>query len=112
MEYQKIIYLLENEVTQSCKFKTKNCVEINDDKCGMYNINIQIKFKTTMLDSGLWDYSDVYIHVKGKIKFPGAVADAAEKQADKRNKQVIFKNCTPFADYISETNNTQCQYIF
>ena len=26
---------------------------------------------------------------------------------DKNNKQAIFKNCTPFTDCITETNNTK-----
>ena len=30
MKYLKIINLLDNEITQTCKFKTKNRVEIND----------------------------------------------------------------------------------
>ena len=44
MEYQKVINFLNNEVTQPSDFKTKNWVEINDDACGTYNINSQIKF--------------------------------------------------------------------
>ena len=33
----------------------------------MYNTNIQIKFKTTMLKSSLYYYSDAYILFKGTI---------------------------------------------
>ena len=36
MEYQKIIYLLENTSTQLSKFRTKNWVERNDNKNGTY----------------------------------------------------------------------------
>ena len=36
MEYQKIIHLLENTSNQLSKFRTKNWVEINDDKNGTY----------------------------------------------------------------------------
>ena len=35
MECQKIINLLDDETTQPSKFRTKNCVEINDDKRGV-----------------------------------------------------------------------------
>ena len=49
MEYQKITNLLNNEVTQQSKFKTKNWVEINYEARGTYNTNSQIKFKNTML---------------------------------------------------------------
>ena len=31
MEYQKIISLLDNTMNQPSKFRTKNCVEINDE---------------------------------------------------------------------------------
>ena len=51
MEYQKIINLLSNTSNQPSKFRTKNCVEINDESRGTYNTNSHIKFKTTMLKS-------------------------------------------------------------
>ena len=107
MEYQKIENLLGDASNQSSKFKTKNWVEINDESRGTYNVNGQIKFKTTMLKSSLYDYSDAYILVKGKITITGAGDNAAARQADKRDKVVAFKNCVPFANCISEINNTQ-----
>ena len=58
MEYQKIINKLDNTPKQLCQFKTKNWVEINDDSRGIYSINSQVKFKTTMLKSNLFDYSN------------------------------------------------------
>ena len=65
MEYQKIANLLDdNKSNQPPKFRTKNWVEINDESRGTYNVNSQIKFKTTMLKSNLCDYSDAYILVK------------------------------------------------
>ena len=67
MEYQKITNLLDNASNQPSKFRTKNWVEINDKSRGGYNVNSQIKFKTTMLKSSLCDYSDAYILVKGTI---------------------------------------------
>ena len=64
MEYQKIENLIDGISNQPCKFRTKNWVEINDESRGAYNVNSQIKFKTTMLKSSLCDYSDAYIFVK------------------------------------------------
>ena len=73
-----------------------------------YNTNSQIvKFKITMLKSILYDYSDAYILVKGRISITGAGYNAAARQTDERNKGVIFKNCTPCTNCISEINNTQ-----
>ena len=89
------------------KFRTKNWFEINDESRGTYNVNSQIKFKTTMLKSNICDYSDAYILVKGTITITGAGADAAARPADERDKEVIFKNCAPFTNCISEINNTQ-----
>ena len=108
MEYQKIANLLDdNKSNQPSKFRTKNRIEINDESRVTYNVNSQIKFKTTMLKSSLCDYSDAYILVKGTITIEGAGADAAAGQADERDKGVIFKNCAPFTNCISEINNTQ-----
>ena len=92
---------------QPSKFRTKNWVEINDESRGTYNVNSQIKFKTTMLKSSFCDYSDAYILVKGKITITGRGANAADRQADERDKSVEFKNYTPFTNFISEINNTQ-----
>ena len=107
MEYQKIANLIDDASNQPSKFRTRNLVEINDESRGVYNVNSQIKFKTTMLKSSLCDYSDAYILVKGKITIVGAGNDAAARQADERNKGVVFKNCAPFINYISEINNTK-----
>ena len=101
MEYQKIANLIDDASNQPSKFRTRNLVEINDESRGAYNVNGQIKFKTTMLKSSLCDYSDAYIFVKGTIS---ATITAA---ANNTNKKVIFKNCAPFANCISEINNTQ-----
>ena len=45
--------------------------------------------------------------VKGTIIITGAGDDAAARQADERDKVVVFKNCAPFTNCISEINNTQ-----
>ena len=105
MEYQKIINLLDNTSNESSKFKTKNWVQMNDKSRGTYNINSQIKFKTTMLKSSLCDYSDAYILVKGYIAVPNT--ETAGADANTTNKKVIFKNCAPFTNCINEINNTQ-----
>ena len=67
MEYRKITNLLDDSSNKISKFRTKNWVEINDELRGKYNVDKQIRFKTTMLKSNLCDYSDAYILVKGKI---------------------------------------------
>ena len=88
MEYQKIANLIDETSNQPSKFRTKNCVEINDE-------------------SSLCDYSDAYILVKGRITVNGRGADAAARQANEREKGVAFKNCASFTNCIREIDNTQ-----
>ena len=97
--------MIDDTSNQPSKFRTKSWVEINDESRGTYNVNSQIKFKTTMLKSSLCDYSDAYIIVKGTITVNNTAADGAA--ANNINKKVIFKNCAPFTNCISEINNTQ-----
>ena len=58
-----------------------------------------------MLKSSLCDYSDAYILVKGTISASNTAAAGAAVNND--NRKVIFKNCAPFTNCISEINNTQ-----
>ena len=58
-----------------------------------------------MLKSSLCDYGDAYILVEGTISVNNT-ADAGVV-ANNRNKKVIFRNCAPFTNCISEINNTQ-----
>ena len=95
--------MLENTPNQPTKFRTKNWVEIDDDARRMYNTNIQIKFKTSMLRSSLCDYSDAYILVKRTI----SITALAEDNLNNANKKAAYKNFAPFTDCISESKNTQ-----
>ena len=104
-EYQKIANLIDDTSNQPSKFRTRNWVEINDESRGVYNVNSQIKFKTTMLKSSLCDYSDAYILVKGTSSVNNIAAEGAA--VNNTNKKVIFKNCASFTNCISEINNTQ-----
>ena len=69
---------------------------------GTYNINSQIKNKISMLRSVLCDYGDAYILVSGTMPVAELTAGGGNN-----NIQVVFRNCAPFADCISEINNTQ-----
>ena len=102
---KKKINLLDNEVTQPSKFRTQNWVKITDEECGMYNTNSQNKLNTTISKSSPCDKSDTYILLNGAIAITGAKADAEVIEADKRNKQVIFKRFASFTYFKSETKN-------
>ena len=112
MEYQIIINLLDDTANQPSKFRTRNCVEINDESRGAYNnnddgnnSNKNIKFKTSIMKSNLYDYSDAYILFKGTITFEGAAAEGAG--VNTTTNKVIFKNCAPFTNCLTKINNTQ-----
>ena len=77
MAYQKIVNLLDNTSNQLSKFKTKKWIEINYQSRRVYNTNSDIRFKTIMLKSNSCDYSDAYIHTKGRITINGAGRNAA-----------------------------------
>ena len=104
MEYQKITKLLDKTPNQPFRFRTKKGIEINDDSLGTYNTNSQLKFKTSLLKSSLYYYSDAYILVKGTITVSNT--EVAAGAANSGDKKVIIKNCAPFTDCMSEINNT------
>ena len=102
MEYQKIINLFDNTPNQPTKFRTKGLLEVNDDACGTYKTNSQIKLKTSMLRTSLFDYSYAYILVSGTLTSAEIAAGGGNN-----NIQEVFKNCAPFTDCVREINNTQ-----
>ena len=66
------------------------------------NSVIKVKFKTSMIRSNLCDY------VKGAITVPKTGTEVAPNN---RNKKVIFKNCAPFTNCISEIKNMQVDIL-
>ena len=92
-----MINLPDNEINQPSKFRTKNWTDIT------YKADHQIEFKTTILKSSICDNSGVYIFVKRTATIANSAAEDAE--ANNTNKKVIFKNCAPFTDFVSEINN-------
>ena len=120
MEYDKINNLLlsednESEVSKAnrvnemseklSKFGTREYVRVNS-LSNTYNENKSIRFKTRMLRSNLYDYSDKYILVKGTIMVtaPG-VNNNTSNIRDKRNRPVILKNNAPFVSCITRIND-------
>ena len=90
MEYEKIASLLDNASNQPSKFRTNKWVEINDESRGGFTTGSDIKFKTTMLRSSLYDYTDAYILVKGTITIAGAGDDVAARRADERMPKILI----------------------
>ena len=71
----------------------------------MYSPTGKLNLKTSMLETNWCDCNDIYILVK-ENKLIAAVPPPATSRND-NNKEVVFKNCAPYTDCISEKNNTQ-----
>ena len=69
MKFQKIVNFLDRTSDDKYlpKFVTKKQIEVSDQSRRNYNVNKEIRIKTSMLRSDLCDYSDAYIVVKGDI---------------------------------------------
>ena len=95
MEFQKFANFLgtASDDKDLPRFVTKKWVEVYDQSGGNYNVNKEIRIKTSMLRSDLCDFSYVYIVVKGTIT-------VTNPHGAKRNKSVAFKNDTPFINRI------------
>ena len=100
MKYQKIVHLLDitSDNKDLPKYVTKIWIEVYDQSEKNYNPNKEIRIKTPMLRSDLCDFSNAYIVVKGDITVE------CNNNANKRNKNLIFKNNAPFINCISRVN--------
>ena len=70
MEYQKITKLLGTTLYEASRFITKKWIEVHDQSGSAedrYKPSKQIRFKTSMLRSDLYNFSDAYIVAKGTI---------------------------------------------
>ena len=69
MEFQKIINLLDitSDYKDLPRYVTKKWIEVYDQSEKNYNVNKEIRFKTSMLRSDLCDFGDAHIVVKGNI---------------------------------------------
>ena len=68
--------------------------EVNDLSSGQYSDSKNIRFRTSMLRSNLYDYSNACIVMKGRISIRGT------NNASTRNKKLTFKNNAPFRSCI------------
>ena len=66
MQFQKIVNFLDitSDNKDLTKFVTKNWIEVYDQSEGNYNVNKEIRIKTSTLRSDLCNYSDAYIILK------------------------------------------------
>ena len=69
MEFQKLVNFLNttSDDKDLPRFVTNKWIEGYDQSKGNYHVNKEIRIKTSMLRSDLWDFIDPYIVVKGNI---------------------------------------------
>ena len=69
MEFKKITNFLDitSDNKDLPKFVTKKWIEVYDQSEGNYNLNKEIRIKTSILRSDLCNFSDGYILVTGNI---------------------------------------------
>ena len=104
MEYQTIINLLDTATDNVPRFITKKWIKVYGQSCNAedrYKPCRQIRFKTSMLRSDLFDYSSAYTVVKGDITL---TQDSDRNFIDVRNRFLTFKNNASFTDCILKTN--------
>ena len=100
MEYQKIINLVDTTSDNVPKFITKKWIEVygqSGNAKDRYKQSKQMRFKTSMLQSDLCDYSDARIVAEGTI----TVTDPNDANY---KKELAFKNNAPFISCISNNN--------
>ena len=102
MEFQKTVNFLNTNSDENLpRFITKKWVEIYHQSGGNYNVNKEIRIKTSVLRSDLCGFSDAYIVLKGDITLEG------DNDANKQNKNLAFKNNAPFINFISKINGVK-----
>ena len=126
MEFQKIVNFLDttSDNKDLPTFVTKKWIEVYDQSEGNYNVNKEIRIKTSMLRSDLCDFSDAYLVVKGNITVTKKTFTAddidepyntaanvnATNTANNNafgNKKLVFKNNAPFINCISKINGAK-----
>ena len=116
MEYQNIINLLGNIPDQVPRFVTKKWVEIYDESGKTYNVNKEIRFKTPMLRSDLWDYNDAYIVGTGKITVNNPHNNAYDKIFALKNNAPFYSGLTKingkFIDFSDDLNVVMPLYSY
>ena len=124
MEYQKITNLLGIKPDEVPRFITKKWIEVHDQSGGTYNVNKEIRIKTSMLRSNLCDFNDVYIVVKGNFTVTKKIFTADDFEAPNNTaanatatnnannngfgeKKLVFKNNYPFMNCTSKINDVK-----
>ena len=102
MEFETIVNFLNTTFNDRDlpRFVTKKWIKVYDQSGGNYNVNNEIRIKTSILRSDLCDFSDAYIVVKGTTTVVRPINA-------KRNKATTFTNNAPFINCISKIDDVK-----
>ena len=106
------------------KFVTKKWIEVYDQSQKNYDVNKEIRIKTSMLRSDLCDFSDAYIVVKEDITVTEKTFTANDFEAPNNTEananatniandnafgetKLVFKNNAPFINCVSKINGVK-----
>ena len=100
-EFQKIGNFLDttSDDKDLPRFVTKKWIQVYDQSEKNYSPNKEIKIKTSMPRSDLYDFGDAYIAVKSDI--------IDTNSNNPKVKCVAFKNNAPFTNCISNINGVK-----
>ena len=124
MEFQKTVNFLDtiSDNKDLPNFVTKKWIEVYDQSQGNYDVNKEIRIKTSMLRSDLCDFSDAYIVAKGNITVTkktfttddieapnNTAANVTATNTANNNafgeKKLVFKNNVPFINCVKWCKN-------
>ena len=96
-EFQEIVNFLDTtsddkDLTRSV---TEKWIQVYNQSEGHYNVNKEIRIKTSLLRSDLCNFNDVYIVVKGTIT-------VSRPNSAKQKKALASRNNAPLINYISK----------
>ena len=91
MEFQKMINLLDItfDYKDLIRYVTKKWIAVYDQSEKNYNVNKEIRIKTSMLRSDLCDFSEAYIVVKGNITVRKKIFTANDFEAPNNTAAIV-----------------------
>ena len=126
MEFQKTVNFLDttSDDNDLPRFVSKKWIKVYDLSEANYNVNEEIRIKTSILRSDLCGFSDAYIVVEGDIIVAKKIFTAADFERSHNTnlnaintnnannntfgeKKLVFKNNAPFINCISKINGVK-----
>ena len=98
MKFQKTVNFLNttSDNKNLARFVTKKWVEAYDQSQGNYDVNKEIRIKTSILRSDLCDFNDEYIIAKGDITVGAPNNEKKIKKIKQQHLKTMYQLSTAF----------------